>query len=1469
VAAADGRLLRGQPQWMAVYAGHLFLCSSADALRAFIGAPAHYCRQLPALPTHVWLWGHDLSGTAAVAEAVAEAAPGGMKVLQMDGMIALLLAEASSTADSQLEAASDEPAHETQVAAIVQAAQAALVSGGVVPAALYAYCLRRYREQFPTSGCIVTGVPGAPELWQALCADASIAPDVVVVLDGTPLIDQLQMAAGMVIGDAAAVEPLAEPPASTKGGEFPAPPSVSSLESECADEDLPAMQQKRQRVELAMSWELFHNERDAVTHAMAESGARVVRVVCAEKTADTAARVWTAADPFGERAEPADNDSPLLAALDDATSSGDAASSVPWGDTLGACPVTLCTDRVHCPGSRDFAAVYQGRLYLCRDQAALDAFTAAPALYVNEAAPCELPPPRVCVIGAAGSGADELASSLAAAHKLALVRFQDLIEAHDKEQKQRYLQALCEFRLQQAARVNAAGEVEEPAHDNADADAGDGEPVLAEMAQPLDVVAALKPLWQVAPGSVLSGGFVLSGFPRSAEEMQLAVEAKLVPDAVVYVSVDEDVVMRREFRRRLELERAKDRELLTKLQQFELAQQLRRNVRECCGCAVQDAMYEAILESGAAATPDAARARATEAVRATFGAAAEALMLRLKNRHVHLAQQMHHVAGAGGFAADPGDGEDDGADWGNDAEDDEDSEDRRKLAAIAAEQADALRVAAAEKAEGEVLFEDLYGMSADAVRERNGIVAAVAPGEPPLSAEELAERAQQRESDLKERVIREIVESLERYTTAGDASAGVLSEAHVPMFQLDGSRPVRALAAKAVRFLRPVLANRLSYTERPRAVSCPVAVRLLAAGMATLSAFQRWCPVSHHAGDKNGQGLLPLELDDEAHCFPVVYRKRLYVCASEERRAQFCANPLRYVFEAVRAGGDAKQLAAVVPPPPQPVRLAVVGPPKSGRSGVVRRLCDMLGTVRLTVALCVRWALRSRSHCEWMRKLHAQLSRGEPLTLGSASVLRCVRERLWQPDVLTRGFVWDGVPLSVAEWERLFGSDGAGAIPARVIELQVGDMESMRRADWQRTALRTLTLQHEKAMKVPKAVRTEARLDRHAARAADRAAKQRAQWTKAAQARQVAHSSLLASALAAEITYGTVGVRPLPEHAGQAGGDGSLAELPRAPMRTVAEWERDARVEEWTVPEQHAEPVVLAGLVAWERDGPALRERCCVQFNNWSAVDATRCKWWVYETAVDVLRRNLWARRNYEDSTHRNHERAARAHDLCRTPASLSAELGTLGWYCPVRFVDHMELCDMSHVTDLETAAVFQGKYYIMEGPEELAAFLHQPSRYAGVRLPVKLPQRRTREQVRMAFPKQIELRGLCPVTYVDGARAYEALVYGSGDCVCEYDGKLYSLASSEAQERFMRQPWKYVDVVLPKRIPPRVEPVPLSGLPQLGYLEQVCASLLSEALVELGKLKPKYPFLGVRESALRFLGLYMKAHNSKSTVSV
>lgn len=63
----------------------------------------------------------------------------------------------------------------------------------------------------------------------------------------------------------------------------------------------------------------------------------------------------------------------------------------------------------------------------------------------------------------------------------------------------------------------------------------------------------------------------------------------------------------------------------------------------------------------------------------------------------------------------------------------------------------------------------------------------------------------------------------------------------------------------------------------------------------------------------------------------------------------------------------------------------------------------------------------------------------------------------------------------------------------------------------------------------------------------------------------------------------------------------------------------------------------------------------------------------------------------------------------------------------------------------------------------------------------------------------------------------------------------------------------------IPSKLPPLKQPVPVTSLPMLGYLEQTAATAVINSLSTVGAMKPKFPFLSSTSSALVFVSYHLK----------
>jgi hypothetical protein len=176
----------------------------------------------------------------------------------------------------------------------------------------------------------------------------------------------------------------------------------------------------------------------------------------------------------------------------------------------------------------------------------------------------------------------------------------------------------------------------------------------------------------------------------------------------------------------------------------------------------------------------------------------------------------------------------------------------------------------------------------------------------------------------------------------------------------------------------------------------------------------------------------------------------------------------------------------------------------------------------------------------------------------------------------------------------------------------------------------------------------------------------------------------------------------------------------------------------------------------------------------------------------------------------------------------------------------------------------YKNVFYNMADQEAMRLFLAYPDKYNRSELP-PLPRLLDASEI---SPDEVQLKGYCAVTLFDGPEGYvrvvlfvrfSSIVHGDISLGAEYMGKTFVFVDEAKADRFMKTPWKYAGVVLPRELPPVKVYIPLKNLPIVGYLEETLSCKINEGLQELSKFKPKYPYKTLDDSARLFLGLYLK----------
>ncbi|XP_053315810.1 adenylate kinase 9 [Spea bombifrons] len=605
--------------------------------------------------------------------------------------------------------------------------------------------------------------------------------------------------------------------------------------------------------------------------------------------------------------------------------------------------------------------------------------------------------------------------------------------------------------------------------------------------------------------------------------------------------------------------------------------------------------------------------------------------------------------------------------------------------------------------------------------------------------EEEEDEEDEQEEDAIERMKTEIGEKCEADTENLQAVKEELESLNIPFVTINGGRKPHIVCYQLYDKLKQIIENRESLFEKCYPVSFMLASKMLHVSYKQPSIFGRWDPVKL----SQGEVIKPFH-NQENPGFPLIYRQHIYFFSTKENRNTFMKNPIKY-------------LRQPKPKPSVPMRIAILGPPKSGKTTVAKMFASVYGLQRLSIGDAIRSVLENQPDTELASEIKNNLVKG--LTVPDELAIKCLEVAMMDLTCNTTGLVLDGYPATKQQVDLL---EAFCVIPIKIFELQLSMKEVLKRG------------------------------------ATDKKNSK----------------------------------RPYPEH--------------------------------------DSAQILAMRYSCYKQEVHRIKEYYMKLHQNWCEADALRSKWWISNKIIGEVQTSINQVQTYLERI--KNGKAAAIADFCISPQELLSRLGEFGQYCPVSLAQSGELVNCSETISLRFAAEFRGRYYKMASQEQLDAFLEAPELYVPPLAPrplppqEMLPKKLTVANVKTKFPKVAEMKGYCPVSYVDGKKRYEALIPGHIENAVEYRDKIYIFESEVKLQKFMRSPEKYWDHKLPCKLPPKMEPIVLTSLPLTGYLEQGAAEALIKAINDVGCLKPKFPFLSVKRSALLYIAYHLKAHNHRNS---
>ncbi|XP_006881284.1 PREDICTED: adenylate kinase 9 [Elephantulus edwardii] len=624
--------------------------------------------------------------------------------------------------------------------------------------------------------------------------------------------------------------------------------------------------------------------------------------------------------------------------------------------------------------------------------------------------------------------------------------------------------------------------------------------------------------------------------------------------------------------------------------------------------------------------------------------------------------------------------------------------------------------------------------------EEDGSIDNILNEEFPKDEEEMSDEDEEQETDATEHLRNELGEKYEADMTSLQLIQDEFEKILVPLIHINGSRKSHIVKYMLHNKVKSLVENRVSIFEKCYPVRPHIAQKLLNLTYKYQSSFGYWDPVKLSEGDT----IKPTE-SPENPLYPVIHRQYIYFLSSKETKEKFIKNPIKYIRQPK-------------PKPAVPIRIAIVGPPKSGKTTVSKNIASVYGLKRLSIGDALRYILTNQPETELALMLNWHLHKG--LTAPDELAIQALEISLMDSVCNTAGVVIDGYPVTKYQTDLL---ESRTIIPMIIFELDVPSKEIFRR----------LILERKE-------------------------------------------------------------------------------------------------VQSFSYPLHNSAHIIAVKNSKYRKLIGDIRQYYQEQHQNWYVIDGFHSKWWIWNEVVKIIQMINNCIQLYLEKIKSG--KSACIDKLCITPQELVSHLGEFGQFCPVSLAESHELFDCSNTNSLEFAAEFRGHYYKMNSLEKLNKFLENPEMYVPPLAPYPLPsadmipKRLTLSELKSRFPKCAELQGYCPVTYQDGKQRYEALIPGNINYALEYRDRIYICETEEKLQKFFRSPLKYWNQKLPNKLPPLKEPILLTSLPLPGYLEQGVATSLIKAMNAVGCIKPKFPFLSIRRSALLFIAFHLKAFNPKGS---
>ncbi|KAK4474709.1 hypothetical protein MN116_001836, partial [Schistosoma mekongi] len=734
------------------------------------------------------------------------------------------------------------------------------------------------------------------------------------------------------------------------------------------------------------------------------------------------------------------------------------------------------------------------------------------------------------------------------------------------------------------------------------------------------------------------------------------------------------------------------------------------------------------------------------------------------------------------------------------------------------------------------------------------------------------EEDEETEADFVERLTGEITESFNDANDIYTEISEQIDELSIPKYDIDSGGKITWARYKIVKRLHNILENRNSLFERVYPISPKIAERLINNGYYFPSRYGLWCPVTLYfrdswlppipmpnvkVGNPKYLSTLPgiigetLPVVVKAKTCAAIYKQHIYWFINPNARALFMKNPLKYTQNRRE------------PPFRVPLRLHILGAPKTGKSTIARRLAKEYNIPVVTAGDSIRWILNDPSHMYTMlaSRIREQFNRGE--SISDELTAEAIQTLLMNGIYFTRGYILDNYPLTKEQGELLYDY---GVRPNLVIELVVNNEKQKEelivrgitqapltsQTKLSKSNISFLTIrENQRTLDEPERIETGFQIPEPEVDIAQELVIRLAAYDNvASQLKQWYYSR-----------------------------NGILVELEAIQNRWLL-WckviylvkHRMKHVEEYMerITTHKAASIAELGIeqCEYEKLSSEFRQYCPVALRERQDLEDTinePKQQFIIQLNINENQINKSTNYNLQKTLHNNGF-------ICRSIQDNHVD--SVFTSIDTNNNSNNAVNNLINIhTTMRFTAEYEGRYYRMAGPNELKAFLINPNKYIPPNNVYTIPEKELipvrlkgdyLKQAHDTFPTPLALNGYCAVCFQHSKLRYEGLKLGLPEYLVNYNQKIYTFCSNNCLLDFLRKPVLYGDLKLPHKLPPILNPITVKTLPLPGFLEQTLAVALRWALSSVGQERPKFPFITIKRSALIYMGLHLKAHNQR-----